>query len=117
MFVKIIKSYELADVCKKYNIFPNEQEVTPDRSKRCYVLNGLEKVSDPDIWRLAKQILQDFRDIELAKQLEPYLGDELFTFTHITRRKILKSYIPKIHRSLSWAFSKVHSVPYRYRFP
>ena len=117
MFVKLIKSYELADVCKKYNIFPNEQEVTPDRSKRCYVLNGLEKVSDPDIWRLAKQILQDFRDIELAKQLEPYLGDELFTFTHITRRKILKSYIPKIHRSLSLAFSKVHSVPYRYRFP
>lgn len=88
-FARQYKSYELADVCKKYNIFPNEQEVTPDRSKRCYVLNGLEKVSDPDIWRLAKQILQDFGDIELAKQLEPYFGDELFSFTHITRRKIV----------------------------
>ncbi|MCM1214931.1 MAG: hypothetical protein NC331_06430 [Lachnospiraceae bacterium] len=88
-FARQYKSYELAEECKKYNIFPNEQEVTPDRSKRCFVLNGLEKVNDQDIWRLAKQILQDFGNKELAKQLEPYLGDDLFCFSHITRHKIV----------------------------
>ncbi len=34
-YARIYKSYELADVCKKYTIFPNEQEITPDRSKGC----------------------------------------------------------------------------------
>lgn len=33
-FARQYKSYELAEECKKYNIFPNEQEVTPDQSKR-----------------------------------------------------------------------------------
>lgn len=52
-------------------------------------MNGLDKINDQDTWRLAKQILQDFGNIAFAKQLEPYMGDDLFDFSHITRRKIV----------------------------
>lgn len=89
-FKKQYKNYMLEEVCKKYNIYPDANKVSPGTSKRLYVLDGLQKMSEGEVFNVARQIIQDFEDIDLIKQLEPYFDDDIFVFSHITRRKVVE---------------------------
>lgn len=87
-FASEYKAYDLKDVCKNYGIEPDEG-LNPMSSKRIYVDNGLNKLQDEDIWKLAGQIVKEFESKELIKELEPYLGDTKLEFSFVTRRRII----------------------------
>lgn len=87
-FASEYKAYDLKDVCKNYGIKPDER-LNPMDSKRIYVANGLNKLQDEDIWKLAGQIVKEFKSKELIKDLEPYLGDTELEFSFVTRRRII----------------------------
>ncbi|MDE6253574.1 MAG: hypothetical protein K2M78_13240 [Lachnospiraceae bacterium] len=53
------KAYDLEGVCHAYGI-ELDSERDPMHSKRLYVLNGLDKLSDDDIWKLARRIAKEF---------------------------------------------------------
>jgi len=68
------KAYGLEGVCNVYGIEPDSGR-DPMYSKRLYVLNGLDKLSDDDIWKLARRIAKEFESTSMIKAMEPYLAD------------------------------------------
>ncbi len=81
------KSYEIDEVMKSYGISPDET-LKPNDSKKIYARSGLVKLSEEDIIKVSKQIAKDAESISLNQQMEGYLGDSIFEFTYITRRKL-----------------------------
>lgn len=81
------KSYEIDGVMKSYNISPDET-LNPYNSKKIYAEAGLIKLSEEKIIELSKRIAKDAENASLNQQLEDYLGDSIFEFTYITRRKL-----------------------------
>ena len=82
------KAYDLGGVCNAYGIEP-DASLEPMHSKRLYVLSGLNKLPDDDIWRLARRIVKEFENTEMIKTMEPYLGDTELEFSFVTRRRIV----------------------------
>lgn len=82
------KEYELNGVCNAYGIEPDDG-LEPMHSKRLYVLNGLNKLSDDDIWKLARKIAKEFESTSMIKAMEPYLADTELEFLFVTRRRIV----------------------------
>ena len=58
-------------------------------SKRVYVLSGLNKLPDDDIWKLARRMVKEFENTEMIKTMEPYLADAELVFSFVTRRRIV----------------------------
>lgn len=58
-------------------------------SKRLYVLNGLDKLSDDDIWKVARRIAKEFESTAMIKAMEYYLADTELKFSFVTRRRIV----------------------------
>lgn len=81
------KSYDIDEAMKKYDILPDET-LDPNRSKRNYAKAGLVKLSEERIIELSKRIAKDAESDSLNRQMEEYLGDSIFEFTYITRRKL-----------------------------
>lgn len=67
-FASAYKAYDLKVVCQKYGILPDEG-LDPMNSKRIYVGNGLNKMQDDDIWKLARLIVKEFESKELIKEI------------------------------------------------
>ena len=82
------KAYDLNKACNAYGIEP-DVGLEPMHSKRKYVLNGLEKLSDDDIWKLARRIAKEFDSTAMIKAMEPYLADTELEFSFVTRRRIV----------------------------
>ena len=82
------KAYELEGVCNAYGIEP-DAGLEPMHSKRLYVLSGLNKLPDDDIWKLARRIVKEFENAEMIKTMEPYLADTELVFSFVTRRRIV----------------------------
>ena len=81
------KSYEIDGVMKSYGISPNES-LNPHDSKKIYAKAGLEKLSEEKIVELSHHIVKDAESAFLNRQMENYLGDSIFEFTYIARRKL-----------------------------
>lgn len=81
------KSYEIDDAMKSYGLLPDET-LNPNSSKKIYAKAGLVKLSEDELIELSRRIAKDAGNISLNKQLEYYLGDSVFDFTYLTRRKI-----------------------------
>lgn len=81
------KSYEIDEALKRYGISPDES-LDPHNSKRIYAKSGLEKLSEKEIIELSKRIAKAEENTVLNMQMENYLGDCIFEFTYITRRKL-----------------------------
>lgn len=81
------KSYDIDEAMKKYGISPDEA-LNPNQSKRNYAKAGLVKLSEERIIELSKRIAKDAESVSLNQQMESYLGDSIFEFTYITRRKL-----------------------------
>ena len=82
------KAYELGGICNAYGIEP-DAGLDAMNSKRLYVLSGLNKLSDDDIWKLARRMVKEFEDTEMIKAMEPYLADTELVFSFVTRRRIV----------------------------
>ena len=82
------KAYDLEDACNVYEIEP-DAGLDPMHSKRLYVLSGLKKLPDDDIWKLARRIVKEFENAEMIKTMEPYLADTELVFSFVTRRRIV----------------------------
>ena len=82
------KAYDLNKACNAYGIEPDDG-LEPMHSKRKYVLNGLDKLSDDDIWKLARRIAKEFESTAMIKAMEPYLADTELEFSFVTRRRIV----------------------------
>ena len=82
------KAYDLGGVCNAYGIEP-DAGLEPMHSKRLYVLSGLNKLPDDDIWKLARRIVKEFENAEMIKTMEPYLADTELVFSFVTRRRIV----------------------------
>lgn len=87
-FASAYKAYDLNVVCKKYGIMPDEG-LDPMKSKRIYVGNGLNKMQDDEIWKLARLVAKEFESKELIKEMEPFLGDSELAFSFVTRKRII----------------------------
>ena len=81
------KSYEIDGVMKSYGISPNES-LNPHDNKKIYAKTGLEKLSEEKIVELSHHIVKDAESAFLNRQMENYLGDSIFEFTYVTRRKL-----------------------------
>lgn len=81
------KSYELEGVLTGYGIFPDET-LNPNDSKKAYARSGLVKMKEEEIVELSKKIAKEAEDVTFNKQMEEYLGDEIFEFSYVTRRKL-----------------------------
>lgn len=86
------KAYELGGICNAYGIEP-DAGLDAMNSKRLYVLSGLNKLSDDDIWKLARRMVKEFEDTEMIKAMEPYLADTELVFSFVTRRRIVDFWI------------------------
>ena len=82
------KAYDLVGICNAYGIEP-DAGLNPMNSKRLYVLSGLNKLPDDDIWKLARRIVKEFENTEMIKTMEPYLADTELVFSFVTRRRIV----------------------------
>ena len=82
------KAYDLGGICNAYGIEP-DAGLEPMHSKRLYVLSGLNKLPDDDIWKLARRIVKEFENTEMIKTMEPYLADTELVFSFVTRRRIV----------------------------
>lgn len=82
------KAYDLGGVCNAYGIEP-DASLEPMHSKRLYVLSGLNKLPDDDIWRLARRIVKEFENTEMIKTMEPYLGDTELEFSFVQEGELL----------------------------
>lgn len=82
------KAYDLEEACNKYEIKP-DVGLDPMNSKWRYVLSGLKKLPDDDIWKLARRIVKEFENTEMIKKMEPYLADSELEFSFVTRRRIV----------------------------
>ena len=82
------KAYDLGGICNAYGIEP-DAGLNPMNSKRLYVLSGLNKLPDDDIWKLARRIVKEFENTEMIKTMEPYLADTELVFSFVTRRRIV----------------------------
>lgn len=87
-FASEYKAYELSGVCNAYGIEP-DAGLEPMNSKRLYVLSGLNKLIDDDIWKLARRMVKEFENAEMIKTMEPYLNDTELVFSFVTRRRIV----------------------------
>lgn len=81
------KSYELDGVLKEYGISPDET-LDPNNSKKMYIQSGLAKMKEEEIMELSKLIARETDNISFNKQMEKYLGNDIFEFTYITRQKL-----------------------------
>ena len=81
------KSYEIEGVMKSYGISPDET-LDPYHSKKIYAKTGLEKLSEEKIIELSYRIVKDAESVSLNRQMETFLGDSIFEFTFVTRRKL-----------------------------
>lgn len=88
-FAKEYKANDLKNICNIYGIEPDD-ELDPMDSKRLVVKSGLNKMSDDAILDVAKRIVRDFQDMELIKDMEPYLSDTELVFSFVTRKKIIE---------------------------
>ena len=82
------KAYDLNGVCNSYGIIP-EDSLNPMNSKRVYVLSGLNKLSDDDVWKIARRMVGEFANSEIIKCMEPFMADMELKFSFITRRRII----------------------------
>ena len=82
------KAYDLDGICNAYEIEP-DAGLNPMSSKRLYILSGLNKLPDDDIWKLARRIVIEFENTEIIKTMEPYLADTELTFSFVTRKRIV----------------------------
>ena len=86
--LKDIKAYNLDDALEKYGVTPNT-ELNPMSSKRIYVDSALNKLDFTQLKILAKKIINEDSNPAFAKKCEPFLDDDFFQISTITRRKIV----------------------------
>ena len=82
------KAYNLDAVLGKYDLVPNP-ELNPMNSKRSYVDAALNRLSFEKLKILANKIIKDESNPEFVKKCEPFLDDDFFEISTITRRKIV----------------------------
>ncbi len=87
-YIKAFKAYNLPSVCKKYNI-ECDSKLDPMNSKRVYIESGLMKFSYNKLRELIKRIILEECDPEFVKRIDPYMNDDFFSISMITRRKII----------------------------
>lgn len=87
-YLKENKAHNLPTVCKKYNIECND-ELEPMNSKRVYIESGLTGFSYSKLQTLAIEIINEENDPTFVKKCDPYLSDDFFSITMVTRRKII----------------------------
>jgi len=87
-FASEYKAYDLKGICEKYGILP-DGDLDPMNSKRIYIANGLNKMQDEDICKLARQLLKEFESKEFIREMEPFFGDTELEFSFVTRRHVV----------------------------
>ncbi|MCY6958420.1 AbiJ-related protein [Clostridium brassicae] len=87
-YIKGYKDYNVPSVCKKYNI-ECDSNLDPMNSRRVYIESGLIKISFSKLRELAKTIILEECDPVFVKKVDPYLNDNFFSISMITRRKII----------------------------
>lgn len=87
-YIKKFKAYNIRSVCKKYNI-ECDNKLDPMNSKRVYIESGLIKFSYNKLSELIKRIILEECDPEFVKRVDPYMNDDFFSISMITRRKII----------------------------
>lgn len=86
--LKKAKAYNLSGVLEKYEITPNVL-LDPMHSKQAYVDSALNKLTFEQLKMLAKKIIKEESNPDFAKKCEPFLDDDFFNISTITRRKII----------------------------
>ena len=86
--LKEAKAYNLEAILEKYEISPN-RELDPMHSKRVYVDSALCRLGLDGLKLLANRIIKEESNPEFAKKCEPFLDDDFFEISTITRRKIV----------------------------
>ncbi|MFR5048760.1 MAG: hypothetical protein ACLUDH_10690 [Faecalispora sporosphaeroides] len=86
--LKETKAYNLEVVLEKYELIPN-RKLDPMHSKRVYVDSALCRLSLDKLKLLANRIIKEESNPEFAKKCEPFLDDDFFEISTITRRKIV----------------------------
>lgn len=87
-YLKENKAYNLPAICNKYNIECNN-ELNPMNSKRVYIESGLSIYSYEKLQALAIEIINAENDPIFVKKCDPYLNDDFFSISMVTRRKII----------------------------
>ncbi len=87
-YLKEYKAYNLPSVCEKYKLECNSK-LDPMASKRVYIESGLIKFSFNELRQLAKTIILEECDPVFVKRVDPYMNDDFFSISMITRRKII----------------------------
>lgn len=87
-YIKEHKAYNLPNVCKKYNI-ECDSKLDPMNSKSVYIESGLVKFPFNKLQELAKLIILEECDPLFVKRVEPYMNNDFFSISLITRRKIV----------------------------
>lgn len=86
--LKEAKAYNLESILEKYELIPNH-EIDPMNSKRVYVDSALCRLSLDKLKLLANRIIKEESNPEFTKKCEPFLDDDFFEISTITRRKIV----------------------------
>lgn len=87
-YIKEYKAYNLPSVCEKYNI-ECDNKLNPMNSKRVYIESGIIKFSYNKLRELTRRIILEECDPEFVKRVDPYMNDDFFSISMITRRKII----------------------------
>lgn len=66
-----------------------DSKLDPMNSKRVYIESGLIKFSFNKLRELIKRIILEECDPEFVKGVDPYMNDDFFSISMITRRKII----------------------------
>lgn len=88
-FASEYKAYDLKNTCNTFGIEPDD-DIDPMDSKRRYIQSGLNKMSDDDIWNIARRMIREFQNMETIKAMEPYLLDTELIFSFVTRQQIIE---------------------------
>lgn len=86
--LKVYSAYILKAICEKYNIIPSE-ELNPMKSKRVFLDSGLSKLTYIELKNLARRIIIEENNPNFVKSCDPYLDDDFFEISMITRRKTI----------------------------
>lgn len=85
-----VKAYDLREVCIKLGLEQGEDEEAY-RSKRIYVKNRLLNLNEPELLKIASDVLKEFDDSVLDDMVSEMTTHSINRITEITRRDILKA--------------------------
>lgn len=85
-----VKSYNIPEICTGLGLKPGESDEA-HRSKRLYVKNRLLGLKEPELLRIAADVLMEVNDAALADTISEMTVHAEHRITEVTRRDVLKA--------------------------